>query len=152
MINKKELIISILIPNIIGIISALISNISNNIDTFNKPAFNPPGIVFPIVWTILFILMGISSYIIYNNNSTYKKKPLIVYAIQLIINGLWSILFFKYKLFLLSFITILILIALNVYIIIKYYNINKIAAYIQIPYIIWLLFAAILSYSVYIIN
>ena len=84
--NKiRDIIISILIPNTIGIISALLSDISNNIDTFNKPSFTPPGILFPIAWTILYILMGISSYIIYNDNSTYKKKPLILYIIQLLI-------------------------------------------------------------------
>ncbi len=151
--NKiRDITISILIPNIIGLISALISDISNNIDTFNKPIFNPPGIVFPIVWTILYILMGISSYLIYIDNSTYKKKPLLLYTIQLIINGIWSIVFFKYKLFLLSFILIIILIMINIYIIIEYYKINKTAAFLQIPYIIWLLFASILSYGVYLLN
>ena len=151
--NKiKEIIISILIPNTIGFLSALISNINDNINTFNKPVFNPPGIVFPIVWTILYILMGLSSYIIYNDNSTYRKKPLILYIIQLLINGLWSIVFFKYKLFLIAFILIIVLIILNIYIIIEYYKINKPAALLQIPYILWLIFAAILSYSVYILN
>ena len=151
--NKtKGIIISILIPNIIGIISALISNISDNINTFNKPSITPPGLVFAIVWTILYVLMGISSYLIYSDNSNYKNKPLIIYGIQLLLNGAWTILFFKYKLFLLSFIIILVLIILNIYLIIEYYKINKPAAYLQIPYIIWLVFASILSYYVYILN
>ena len=151
--NKiRDIIISILIPNTIGIISALVSDLSNNIDTFNKPSFTPPGILFPIAWTILYILMGISSYIIYNDNSTYKKKPLILYIIQLLINGLWSIIFFKYKLFLTSFILIIILLVMNILLLIEYYKINKTASYLQIPYVLWLTFASILSYSVYILN
>ena len=80
------------------------------------------------------------------------NKPLIIYGIQLLLNGAWTILFFKYKLFLLSFIIILVLIILNIYLIIEYYKINKPAAYLQIPYIIWLVFASILSYYVYILN
>ncbi len=151
--NKiKDIIISILIPNAIGFISSILSKIKDNIDTFIKPSFNPPGIVFPIVWSILYILMGISSYIIYNDNTTYKKKALILYAIQLIINGIWSIIFFRFKLFLLAFITIIILLLLTIYMTIEFYKINKTSAYLQIPYIIWLIFASILSYSVYILN
>ena len=151
--NKiKEVIISILIPNAIGFISAIISNVKDNIDTFIKPTFTPPGIVFPIAWTLLYTLMGISSYLIYKNNSTYKNKPLTIYAIQLILNGLWTIIFFKLKLFLLSFIIILLLILMNVYLIYSYYKINKTAALLQIPYVLWLIFASILSYGVYTLN
>ena len=148
----KDIIISILIPNAVGFISAILSKIKDNIDTFNKPVFNPPGIVFPIVWTILYILMGISSYIIYNDNSTYKKKALTIYAVQLFINGLWSVIFFRLKLFLLAFITIIILLVVSIYMVIEFYKINKTAGLLQIPYIIWLIFASVLSISVYTLN
>ena len=148
----KELIISILIPNIVGGISALLSKVSDNIDTFNKPTFTPPGIVFPIVWTILYILMGISSYLVYKENNTYKSSALKIYAVQLIINGLWTIIFFRLKAFLLAFIAIIILIILTIIMIYKFYQINKVAGLLQIPYLIWLCVALVLSYNVLILN
>ena len=147
-----KLLISILIPNIIGGISAFLSKVSENIDKFNKPSFTPPPIVFPIVWTILYILMGISSYIIYKENNTYKNKALKVYILQLIINVLWTIIFFRFKAFLLAFITIIILIVLTIIMIYKFYEINKLAGLLQIPYLIWLIIAAILSFYVLILN
>lgn len=152
MIKIKSLIINILIPNAIGFISAILGKVSTEINMFNKPSWTPPGIVFPIVWTILYILMGISSYLVYESNDVDKKESLIVYGINIIINGLWSILFFRLKLFLLSFLTIIVLIILTVIMIIKYYRINKAAGLLQIPYLIWLLVALALSYSVYLLN
>ncbi len=150
--DKLKLLISITIPLLVGGLSALISNISTNFDSFKKPVFTPPGIVFPIVWTVLYILMGISSYIIYKNDSLNKKDSLIIYKIQLLINGIWSIVFFKLKLFLLAFILVLVLLVLTYLMIVKFKSLNKLAGYLQIPYFIWLLFAAILSASVYLLN
>lgn len=152
MIKIKSFIINILIPNIIGFLSSIIGKVSDNFNTFNKPNWTPPGIVFPIVWTILYILMGISSYIIYESDTTYKKDALKVYAANILINGLWSILFFRLKLFFVSFITVILLIALTIIMIIKYYKINKAAGLLQIPYLIWLCVALALSYSVYTLN
>ena len=152
MINIKSLIINVLIPNVIGFLSSIIGKVSDNFNTFNKPSWTPPGIVFPIVWTILYILMGISSYIVYESDTTYKKDALKVYAANILINGLWSILFFRLKLFFVSFITVIILIVLTIIMIIKYYKINKAAGLLQIPYLIWLCVALALSYSVYTLN
>ena len=152
LLKIKELLFNIAIPNIIGIISAFISKISTEFDKFNKPSWTPAGIVFPIVWVILYILMGISSYLIYNSNTTLKNSALKVYGINLLINGLWSIIFFRLKLFLLAFILVIILIITTIIIIYKYYQINKTAAFLQIPYLIWLVVAALLSYNVYILN
>ena len=148
----KQLIISILIPNIVGGLSAFFSKVSENIDKFNKPSFTTPGIVFPIVWTIFYILMGISSYLVYNENNTYKKNALLIYGIQLIINGLWTIVFFRLKLFFLSFLMIIILIVLTIIMIYRFYNINKLAGLIQIPYLIWLIVALVLSFNVFQLN
>ena len=148
----KTLIISILIPNLLGLLSAIISQISTNINTFNKPSFTPPGIVFPIVWTILYILMGISSYIIYKEKNTIKTKELLIYSIQLLVNFIWSIIFFRIKNFLLAFILIIILLTLVIIMTIKFYKINKTSAYLQIPYILWLILATILSYNVLLLN
>ncbi|MBR1417324.1 MAG: tryptophan-rich sensory protein [Bacilli bacterium] len=151
--NKiKEIIVSIAIPNIVGVVSAIFSKVKDNFDSFNKPEFTPPGIVFPIVWSILYILMGISSYLIYKENTTYKYDALKIYAIQLIINGLWSIIFFRLQWFFIAFITVILLIVLTIIMIYKFYKINKAAGLLQIPYLIWLIVALVLSYNVYLLN
>lgn len=152
MINWKNLIISILIPNVIGFLGSLFGNIMNGFDGINKPSFTPPSIVFPIAWTILYILMGISSYLIYQSDSSEKKSALIIYGIQLVINSLWTYFFFNLKWFLFSFILVLVILFLVIIMIIKFYKINKTAAYLQIPYVLWLCFAAILSFNVYLLN
>ena len=152
MIKIKSLIINVLIPLAVGLVSSFISKVSTEFNNFNKPMWTPPGIVFPIVWTILYVLMGISSYIIYESNDIYKKKALSIYGLNLFINGMWSIFFFRFKLFFLSFILIMLLIALTIVLIIKYYKINKTAAFLQIPYLLWLFVALALSYNVFILN
>ena len=95
-IDFKVLIISILIPNILGFIGEIIGNASKGFDNIIKPSFTPPSIVFPIAWTILYILMGISSYIIYKSEeNNIKKESLKIYLLQLILNSSWTFFFFK---------------------------------------------------------
>jgi len=96
--------------------------------------------------------MGISSYIIYTSNDKNKKNALILYTIQLIVNSLWTFFFFNLGLLLFSFWWIILMIVLVILIIYSFYKINPIAAYLQIPYIIWLMFAAFLNYSIYLLN
>ena len=124
----------------------------NGFDGIYKPSFTPPAIFFPIVWTILYILMGISSYLVYESSSNDKQSALIVYGIQLFINSLWTYFFFNLKWFLFSFILVLIILLLVIIMIVKFYRINKTAVYLQIPYVLWLIFAAILSYNVFLLN
>lgn len=126
----------------------------DNFDTLNKPKSTPPAILFPIVWTILYILMGISSYLIYCNKTDqkFKNRACFVYIIQLIVNSLWTLFFFRLNMILFAFIWLLLLILLVIIMIIKFYNIKPIAAYLQIPYILWLLFAAVLNFSIYLLN
>lgn len=152
LIKWKDLFICILIPNLLGFLGSLFGNVSNGFDDIAKPFFTPPAIVFPIVWTILYVLMGISSYLIYESDSEDKYNSLIIYGIQLILNSLWTLFFFKLKWFLFSFVLILVILFFVVWMIIKYYKINKISAYLQIPYVFWLIFAAILSFNVYLLN
>lgn len=152
MLKIKRLIINIIIPNVVGFLSSILGKVSTEYGKFDKPSWTPPGIVFPIVWTILYILMGISSYLIYESDSINKDEALKIYGLNLLINGLWSILFFRFKLFFISFLTIIVLIVLTIIMIIKYYNINKVAGLLQIPYLIWLLVALILNYNVFLLN
>lgn len=148
----KTLIYSILIPVFLGSFVGFLTAPYNDYYELVLPSFAPPGIVFPIVWTILYTLMGISSYLIIKSNDVGKNEALFVYGVQLIINLFWSILFFVFRLYFISFIWILLLIGFVVVMIKKFYDINKISAYIQIPYLLWLIFAAILNLSVYFLN
>ena len=145
----KPLIVSIGLPLLLGAISAFISNM-DTYSEINKPFLSPPGIVFPIVWTILYILMGVSKYLISkeNNNETAS----LIYYIQLIINVIWPLVFFNAREYLVALAIIIILIIFVITMIIEFRKLNKTAAYLQIPYLIWLLFATYLNYQVLILN
>lgn len=149
--KTKIFIKSILIPVIVGGVVGII--ISNSIDynTLQKPLLSPPSILFPIVWTILYILMGIS-YGILEIKKLIDKKINTIYYIQLAVNALWSIFFFTLKWRLFSFFWIILLIILVIIMTNKFYKKNKVSGLLQIPYIIWLLFAAYLNLGVYILN
>ena len=141
----KNLIKNILIPVIMGGIVGLIISPFMNYQNLNKPPLSPPGIVFPIVWTILYIIMGYSFY-------KQKEQNKTIYYTQLIVNGLWSIIFFIFKWYLLAFIWIILLIILVIIMIYKFYKENKLSGLINIPYLIWLFFALYLSFGVYLLN
>lgn len=147
--NLKKLIISIVIPLGLGIITSLLIK-TNMYDVINKPELSPPKIVFPIVWTILYILLGISNYLINKNGK--KEVPNLIYYIGLGINLIWPFIFFNLKEYLIALIWLIILIVFVVTMIIEYFKINKLSAYLQIPYIIWLLFALYLNYQVFLLN
>lgn len=138
--------VPIFVPLIIGTIIGFISNV-NNYSIMNKPSFSPPSIVFPIVWSILYLLLGISYYL------TKKTKEINkIYYLNLILNYIWPILFFNFKLYLLSVAILLLLIITVIEMIITFYKDNKISGYLNIPYLIWLLFAFYLNIGVYILN
>lgn len=150
--NKIKIYIkSILIPVIIGGIVGLFISSSIDYNSLNKPFLAPPAIVFPIVWTILYTLMGISYGILKSNKLTDQEIDLIYY-IQLGFNALWSIFFFLLKWRLFAFIWIIILAILIVVMIFKFYNRNKVAGLLQIPYLLWVLFASYLNIAIYILN
>ncbi|CUP64306.1 TspO/MBR family protein [Enterocloster clostridioformis] len=140
--DKSTLIISILIPLAVGTMSALFSGNMSSYSILTQPAFSPPGFIFPVVWTILYILMGASSYIVYSSNSPNKSKALLLYCIQLFFNFCWSIIFFGLDLFLFAFIWLIALILI----------VNPLSAYLQIPYLIWCIFAAYLNFSIFLLN
>ena len=134
-INYKLLAIFILIPIIIGTILGLLVVKGSNIDSIL------PSYIFPIVWTILYTLMGISSYIVYNELGYIPR----IYIIQLIVNYLWVIIFFTFRAFLLAFIWIILLMILVIIMIDKFRMVSKTAGNLQIPYLIWLIIAGILN-------
>ncbi len=147
----KIYIASILLPVVIGTIVGLITSGAIDYSNLVKPALSPPGYLFPIVWTILYILMGIS----YGRLKELKLNDLKIkkiYYFQLLVNVLWSIFFFVFEWRLFSFIWIILLIILVIIMIYRFYKKDKIAGLLQIPYLIWLLFAAYLNLAIYFLN
>lgn len=151
-IDWKKLIIITVITFIVGTFFSFFT--MNSMDTFKdlSKTINVPGVLFPIVWSILYLLMSISCYLIVQSNDKDKKEGIILYAIQLVINSLWTLIFFGFGAYLLSFIWIIILLIVVIIMLAKFYNINKIAMYINIPYVLWLLFAAYLNLGIYLLN
>lgn len=144
-------ITSILIPVILGSIVGFIVSGFIGYNSLQKQFLAPPSITFPIVWSILYILMGISYGILKSNNLTDRKIDLIYY-IQLGVNLLWPIIFFILKWRLFAFICIILLAILIIVMIKKFYNKNKIAGLLQIPYLLWILFAGYLNIAFYLLN
>ena len=142
---------SILIPVGIGLIIGAITSSSIEYNTLIKPVFAPPSILFPIVWTILYVLMGVS-YGILESKSLVNLEINFIYYFQLFVNFMWSIIFFTFEWRLFAFIWLLILILLIIMMIIKFYNKYKVAGLIQIPYLLWAIFASYLNLSIYLLN
>lgn len=151
MSKTKIYVKSILIPVFIGGIVGLIISGSIDYNSLQKPFLAPPSILFPIVWTILYILMGVS-YGILESKSLIEPKTKFIYYIQLFVNATWSIIFFTLKWRLFAFIWIILLDLLVIIMIIEFYKKNKIAGLIQIPYLLWVLFASYLNLAVYLLN
>ena len=153
--NKiKPYVISIAIALAVGGLSALLTSGNMNVyDTLNRPALAPPAIVFPIVWTILFVLMGISSAMIYEERGEQDVSgALIIYGLQLVVNFFWSLIFFNMRSYLFAVIWLALLWILVLWMIIRFYKIKPLAAYLQIPYLIWLSFAFYLTLMIYLLN
>ena len=151
--NIKTFIISVLIPLLTGGLAGLLTSKSMVIyKHLNLPPLSPPGFIFPIVWTILYILMGIGAYFIIISNSSTRTEALRTYALQLVLNFLWTIVFFNMRNFLLAFMILIALWDLIIKMIITFKNIKPIAGYLQIPYLLWVTFAGYLNFMVFILN
>lgn len=152
----KEYIISIAIALLVGIMSTLLTRKNMNMfDNIKQPPLTPPKAVFPIVWTILFILMGISAAMVYKKKSekeTEVRNALVIYGVSLLFNFLWSIIFFNMQTFLFAFIWLIALWVLVAVTIIEYMKINRCAAYLQIPYLVWVTFAGYINLGVFLLN
>ncbi len=145
----KPLLVSILISLGVGGLSSLFTMGSAELyQSLNQPPLAPPPILFPIVWTILYILMGISAYLIFESQSFLKKRALTLYGVQLLFNTLWSLFFFTLQWYWFAFFWLVILFILVLAMIISFYQINKTAALLQLPYLFWLLFAGYLNFMI----
>ena len=151
----KPYIISVIIALAVGGLSALLTK--NNMSIFEKinmPPLSPPSVVFPIVWAVLYNLIGISSAIIYKNGTDREEvqSALKVYALQLAVNFFWSLIFFNMQAYLFAFIWLVLLWVLVIVMIVKFKKISPAAAWLQIPYLLWITFAGYLSLMIYLLN
>ncbi len=151
MSNFKIYLKSILIPVIVGTVVGLITSGSMEYNSLIQPPFAPPAILFPIVWSILYILMGVS-YGILESNSLVDSSINSIYYGQLFVNALWSFFFFIFEWRLFAFLWILLLLALVIVMIVRFYNKNKVAGLLQLPYLAWVTFASYLNLAIYLLN
>ncbi len=154
-INIKALAIAIAIPLAVGAISALLTRSGmKHFGELEQPPLSPPAILFPIVWTILFTLMGIASYRIFEGGAPTeeKREALIPYFVQLAFNFLWTVLFFGLDLYGISFAWLLALIALIILTAVRFFKLDKPAGIMLFPYIAWTCFAAYLNLGIAYLN
>ena len=150
-----KLILCLLLTLSVGAFAgiATATSINNWYITLNKPAFNPPNYLFGPVWTVLYILMGISFYMILRSGSDKNKtKAILIFSIQLFLNFCWSFLFFKFHLLGLALIEIITIWLFIILMIIQFKKVNKLAAYLQLPYLAWVSFATLLNASIWWLN
>lgn len=154
-INVVALIVALFIPLAVGGISAALS--AKGMTTYgsmNKPPLSPPAWLFPVAWTILYLMMGLASYFVFvaESDSRSKWAALAVYCVQLLMNFMWSIVFFSWGQYLFAFVWLIIMWALVILCTVLYQRVDRLAACLMIPYIVWLTFAAYLNMGAYILN
>ncbi|MBR1528297.1 MAG: tryptophan-rich sensory protein [Oscillospiraceae bacterium] len=152
--DLKVLLFFIIGTELVGGLSGLLSggNFSEFYQSLNQPPFAPPGWLFPVMWTILYALMGISAYQIYQSDDHRKLPALRLYAIQLAVNFLWSIVFFRFRSLSGAVFVILLLLILIILMMIKFKKIRKSAAWLNLPYLLWTAFASYLTIGIYLLN
>lgn len=149
------LIISVLLVQGVGLLSGFLSMTAPNAyEAFNKPFFSPPGWVFPVVWTILYFLMAVAAYRIWMKGKSGEdvRKALILFAIQLFLNFLWSLIFFRFRLYAIAFLELLLLLVFILLTTFEFFKIDKTSGYLMIPYIAWVSFAGVLNYAIWMLN
>ncbi|MEO8772150.1 MAG: TspO/MBR family protein [Ferruginibacter sp.] len=151
-----KLIISIAVPLIIGSIAGFftVQSVNGWFTTIHKPSFNPPNWIFAPVWTTLYILMGIAFYLVWKSNAepNVKKVAIIFYSIQLVLNFLWSFIFFVYHQPGWALADIIFLLAMILLTTLWFERISVAAAWLMAPYICWVSFATVLNYYIWKLN
>lgn len=151
----RTLLIAVAIPLLVGAVAGLLTRNSMQVfEGLQQPPFAPPGVLFPIVWTILYALMGIASYLIYTSGKDPEEvsSALTVYGVQLVVNFLWPIVFFRFGWYTFAFFWLILLWVLVIYTILLFYRISKPAVWLMVPYLIWLTYAAYLNLGIVLLN
>ena len=148
----KQLLICLAIPLGVGGLGALLAGGMGGYGDMVKPPLSPPGWVFPIVWTILYLLMGYASYRIYRSKDLGRKRALQLYAIQLALNFIWPLVFFGGQWYLVAFFVLIALWGFILLTIAAFSKIDQVAADLLLPYLLWVTFAGYLNLGVYLLN
>ena len=153
--NIGIMVLALLVPLIVGGISATLSAQGMlAYGDMNKPPLSPPPWVFSVAWTILYLMMGAASYfvLVSDGGGKHKIMAMVIYGLQLAMNFMWSILFFNYDMYLFAFIWLMVMWCMVIICAFRFFTISKLAAYMLIPYILWLTFAAYLNLGTYLLN
>lgn len=152
----KSYIFEIALALAVGALSTIVTGGGKGFyEQINKPPFSPPSILFPIVWTVLYVLMGVSAARIKQKGKLFVEKSadaLNIYRLSLFVNFFWSIIFFNFKWFLLAFLWLLLLWTLVLATIVKYRRMSPLASLLQIPYLLWVTFAGYLNVMIFLLN
>lgn len=153
MIKLRPLLANLLIPLAVGGFSAFLTMDSMEIyQNLNQPPLSPPGWLFPVVWTILFVLMGIAAYLVWMRDSTGRNGALFLYGLQLALNFGWTLIFFNARNYLLAFFWLVALWVLILLTTIRFFKEKKAAGWLMIPYLLWVAFAGYLNAGVWLLN
>lgn len=150
-----KLIVSVALPLSVGAVAGIITaqSIEGWYNTLSKPSFNPPNWIFGPVWTTLYILMGISFFLVWKQKeSASRSQAITVFLLQLLCNFAWSLIFFYFKMIGLAFVEIILLWISIVFMLFLFYKIKPVSAWINIPYLLWVSFATVLNASLYFLN
>ena len=154
-IRWKALLIAVAVPLLVGGAAALLTGGSMDVfEAVEKPPLSPPGWLFPVVWTVLYTLMGVASYLVWNSIGAprLRRQALRLYAAQLAVNFLWSFLFFSLQWYLFAFLWLVLLWVLILLTILAFRQISPVAAWLMVPYLVWVTFAGYLNLGIYILN
>lgn len=153
MIKLKPLLVNLLIPLAVGGASALLTqNFTDLYSTVKQPPFAPPGWVFPVVWTVLYLLMGTAAYLVWMRDSTGRTGALFLYGLQLVFNFVWPLLFFNLQNYALAFFWLCALWLLILLTTIRFFKETRAAGWLMVPYLLWVTFAAYLNAGVWLLN
>lgn len=153
--NTKYLLLCLAVPLAVGALSSLFTRDGmEQFQQLNKPPLTPPGWLFPVVWTILFLMMGAASYLVWKNGRPRRaaRTALTLYGVQLAFNFLWSMLFFNMGLYLAAFFELIALWLLILLTAARFYRLSRGAGYLLLPYLLWVAFAGYLNFGVYLLN
>ena len=153
--NRRQFLVCIAIPLAVGGFSAWLTR--GSMETFaglNKPPLSPPGWLFPVVWTLLFVLMGVASWLVLQSKAPRQEieQALRLYGVQLGVNFFWSIFFFNLSLYLFSFIWLIFLLVLILATAVRFYGISRLAGVLLVPYLLWVAFAGYLNLGIYLLH
>lgn len=152
-IRLKTLLLYVVVTFLFGIAGALLGGNTGEVyETLIRPPLSPPSILFPIVWSILYALMGVAAYIISTENTPKKEFLLRAYWAQLTLNALWPLVFWRFKAFGFAAAIIVLILVMVIYLAVNTFKINKTGFYLLLPYIIWLLFALYLNIGIAVLN